>query len=414
MPKKLIIILLCITFAITSVLLSSCDAPQSSYTLKLVSTTLSDGAQGKEYPYTIEWNNNAFSIPPSQFSPQLARTAMILSASAYNNKLITENLSILGFDKKAKFNYGKKYNENAVGLVIASKEINDSVIVSVTMRGTYQKEWYSNFKIGKNVSKTGVHEGFQKASEFCLEKIEEYMYNYGIEEENAKFLISGHSRGAAVANLSAAYLIDKYSQDRVYSYTFATPNTTTRAAASDNKYEGIFNFVNPEDFISYIPLDSWGFTKYGTTITFPTAEDSADYQKTLKTVSTSYEEYTHSTLKTFGGTSKLNEFLNCANTIAPTVSDYYNKKYDIAGLKMSMYDYMMTVAYVMNNKDAMTNGLILLGSDDTVFEGIKNYLLSGMDTKRSMLALDYENSLIGYAHTTQTYLAWLEYYIENI
>ncbi len=413
MPKKTISFILCLITVFLSVSLSACDTNPTSYTLRLVGTTLSASTDSTEYPYTIEWDNNAFSIPPSQFSPQLARTAMVLSASAYNNKIITANLTTLGFEKKAKFNYGKKYNENAIGVVIASKEINDTTVVAVTMRGTYQKEWYSNFRIGKDVANTQVHEGFDKAAKYIIEKIDEYMFNYGIEEENTKFVLTGHSRGAAVANLSAAYLIDEYSSDRVYAYTFATPNTTTREVAADDKYSGIFNFVNPEDFISYIPLESWGFTKYGTTITFPTAQTDTNFSDALNKVSDYYEKYTKTPLKTFNGTQKLTEFLECANTIAPTPYDYYNKKYDIAGLEMSLYDYMMTVAYVLNNKDSMTNGLILMGSDGTVFEPIKNYLLSGMDTKRSMLALDYENALIGYAHTTQTYLAWLEYYIEN-
>lgn len=414
MLKNHTCIILCIAILLCSLSLAGCEEVPSSYTLKLVNTTLSSGAQPQEYPYTIEWDNKSFFNDPSEFSPQLARTSLVLCASAYDNKVITENLSILGFDKKAKFNYGKKYNENAVGIVIASKETDDTNIVSVTMRGTYQKEWYSNFNVGKNTAKTGVHEGFDKAAQFAMTKIEEYLFNYGIESDNAKFIITGHSRGGAVANLCAAYLIDKYQKQNVYAYTFATPNTTTRAIASNEKYSGIFNFINPEDFISYIPLESWGFTKYGTTITFPCADTDKNYGHALNQVSKIFEKYSGDTLKTFGNTDKITEFLHAAQTIAPTISDYYNKNYDIAGLKMSMYDYMMTVAYVLNNEDPMTNGLILMGSDNTVFEPIKNHLLSGMDTKRSMLALDYENSLIGYAHTTQTYLAWLEYYIENM
>ena len=75
---------------------------------------------------------------------------------------------------------------------------------------------------------------------------------------------------------------------------------------------------------------------------------------------------------------------------------------------------MMTVSYLINNENVLTNGLIMLGSDSSVFEPITTFLLSGMNTDTTMSELDFDNSLIAYAHMPQTYLAWLDTYIQNM
>lgn len=415
MLKKLIISVLVVTISIGGItMLTSCDTEQTSYTLKLLTTPLTSGGKTTEYPYTIQWDDDAFKKVPSEFSPQIARTAMVLAASAYNHTVLLDNLEILGFSRNAKFNYHTDYDPQGVGVVISSRQFDDTTIVAVTLRGTFEKEWYSNFDIGRDINNTGVHAGFKTATEFVNKKIDMYLVNYGIDRNSVKFLVTGHSRGAAVANLLAASLIDMYSNSNVYAYTFATPNTTTSKSADDVSYKGIFNFVNPEDFIAYIPLESWGFTKYGTTITFPTSDTDDDYNSKLEKVAAYYLQYTGKDFKTFEGTKKLEEFLHKAYELSPTVSDYYDKKHKVAGISMSMYEYMMTVAHILNNENVITNGIIILGSDDTVFEPIKNYILSGMDINTVTFTMDYDNALIGYAHTAQTYMAWLDVYIENL
>lgn len=415
MLKKIIIYVLIITLIITSIsILSSCDDQQTSYTLKFASMPLTGGGKTTLYPYTILWDNSAFKKTPSVFSPMLAKTAMVLSAGAYDNDIALENLEILGFSRNAKFNYHTDYDPQSVGVIISSKQIEDTTIIAVVLRGTSGKEWYSNFDIGRDIEQSGVHKGFSTATSFVNKKIEMYLVNYGVDKSKAKFFVTGHSRGAAVANLLSADLIDKYSSDNVYAYTFATPNTTTLASAKDAQYKGIFNFVNPEDFIPYIPLENWGFTKYGTTITFPSSDTDPEFKIKLEQASKNYTQYTGRRLKTFKGTKKLNEFLQTAYTLAPTVNDYYEKKHEICGLSMSMYEYMMTVAFILNNENILTNGLIIIGSDGTDFEPIKNYILSGMNINTASFSMDYNNSLIGYAHTAQTYMAWLDVYIENL
>ena len=54
----------------------------------------------------------------------------------------------------------------------------------------------------------------------------------------------------------------------VFAYTFATPATTQSSSVSDAKYNSIFNIVNVDDVISYIPLSEWNFGRYGITREF--------------------------------------------------------------------------------------------------------------------------------------------------
>lgn len=410
--KTISLILILALVSICCAVLSACESQPTSYTLTLVSSADS-GVHEVRYPYTINWDNNVFLTHPAVFSQTIARTSMILSASAYDSELVMQNLEALNFSQKAKFNYQSDYKDELVGVAIASKIIDDTPVVMVVLRGTYEQEWYSNFDIGADIKSTLTHNGFNNASQFVLDKINMYIQNYSIDKENARFVVTGHSRGGAIANLVAKSLIDRYSSDKIYAYTFATPNTTTSPDATAQKYSSIFNFINPQDFICHIPLNKWGFTKYGTTITFDTgsADNNSDI---INTVSNYYQKYTNSPLKSFDGTKSIAGFIDSAYKLAPTVDDYYNKKYEISGLSLSLYDYMMTVSYLINNENVLANGLIMLGSDSSVFEPITTFLLSGMNSDNALSELDFDNSLIAYAHMPQTYLAWLDTYIQNM
>lgn len=415
MFKKFISILLCVIIPIGGMLmLTSCKSQNENITLSFVTTPLSQNGDVTQCPYEIKLNDSSFDASPLDFNKELAKTALILSSTAYSYTYALDNLEAMGFEHLSKFNYGDNYERDAVGAIIASRKFSDSTVMCIILRGTYMKEWYSNFDIGHNIHSTKVHEGFNKACEFTLEKLKMYMVNYGIDRDHCKFFVTGHSRGAAVANLVSKKLIDAYGTNNVYSYTFATPNTTTSEEASDTRYSGIFNFVNPEDFICTIPLKEWGFTKYGTTISFPENNESSAYNEKIERVSAYYEKLKGRPLKTYSGTKQLDSFLEAAIKLSPTVSDYYNTKYEIAGLELSLYEYMNIVSHVLNEDNLISNGLILLNSDGTAFEPLKNYIMFGMDMQEVSFSLDYEGSMISYAHAAETYLAWLEVYLQDI
>jgi len=138
-------------------------------------------------------------------------------------------------------------------------------IVGVFVRGTNGtiKEWSSNFDLG-DTSESGKwsspnHRGFDVTTRRILEKVQAYCDK--LKGSELVYWVSGHSRGAAISNLLAKYLID--AGNEVFAYTFATPNTTVDSSAKLAKYRCIWNFVNEDDFVPKVPMDGWGFTRFG-------------------------------------------------------------------------------------------------------------------------------------------------------
>ena len=159
-------------------------------------------------------------------------------------------------------------------------------LILVAIRGTEgQQEWLSNLNIADSTRRKGrYHEGFEKAARLVLQDLGAYLQEQGVEQDRAAFLVTGHSRGAAVADLLGAFLDRKEpaadgsiiatEPGRVYTYTFATPSSCTvigeRRAAL---YRNIFNIINPEDAVPELPFKggSWDYNNIGVNFYLPTA-----------------------------------------------------------------------------------------------------------------------------------------------
>ena len=414
MIKKTVAILLSLIIPFGGMLMiTSCQKKNESITLSLVTTPMSENDYTSKIPYSIESCDECFFKPTTQLSPTLAKTAIVLSSSAYDRHITKENLKSLGFSKIRSFNYDIDYDENAVGVTFGVKYIENIPVIAIVMRGTLAKEWHSNFDIGEDARETLVHKGFENASQISMQLLNDYKSEENIENENCRYFVTGHSRGGAVANLLSKKLIDTSSASFVYAYTFASPNTTLDENVHNSEYSGIYNFVNCEDFIAFVPLESWGFQKYGTTKYLLTNSDDEEYKAKLELVKEKYKTYRKRELRTYNGTDKLQKFLNSAHKLAPTVEDYYNKKYEILGDEMSVYEFMDTIAQLLNNENILTNGLMILNCDGTAFEDIRNFMMLGMDDDTALVP-DYDNSLISYTHSAESYLCYLEVFLSDM
>lgn len=152
-------------------------------------------------------------------------------------------------------------------------------VVAVIVRGTNGtiQEWSSNFDIGDTTTfskyadwtKSTNHKGFDVPANRIITKLNSYLTAKGISSSTNTFWVTGHSRGAAIANIIGAKLTDQGKTN--YTYTFAAPNTTTASTAAN--YTSIFNILNEDDFVPYLPMSKWGYKRYGKVATVSIAKN---------------------------------------------------------------------------------------------------------------------------------------------
>ena len=181
-------------------------------------------------------------------------------------------------------------------------------VISVFVRGTNgtEKEWCSNFDVGDlnrymdtydcvegksprqlngSWNRKSNHRGFDICATRIYKALATYMNTYVDPEATPVFWLSGHSRGAAIANIVSSTYVDE--GEKVFAYTYASPNTTANTEASAEKYDCIFNLVNGDDFVPMLPMPEWGFTRYGRTATYY-AHNASSSQRSSILGSTSY------------------------------------------------------------------------------------------------------------------------------
>ena len=172
----------------------------------------------------------------------------------------------------------------------------ERTVLLVAIRGTNAGEWYSNADIvpSRNPD-TAFAENFYLAAQDIYEGLKTVLAS----EEDPIILVSGHSRGAACANLLGVLLNADRGTGNVFVYTFASPNTVRKTPDVD--CSNIFNLINPCDPVTVTPAASLGFFRAGTDITLPgKAETVAKLQKLADAIGalspdiTSYYEARHS------------------------------------------------------------------------------------------------------------------------
>lgn len=291
-----------------------------------------------------EWKDEWFFKDSKTYNHTLANTSLALCGASYASAAATKNaLEAFGFEQVKSYNYGRTLSENDCDYVcysFGSKEVllNDgstAYLIAVIIKGTSgNEEWYSNFDIGYDIR----HKGFDTAAGRLFDDLKAYMAT--IHRENPsykntnKFLVTGHSRGAAVANLISARLSDSdYSTNRnVYGYTFATPAVSKQA--SETGYENIFNIVSGEDFVPQLPLAKWGFKRYGVDLSLPSRSyyRSGQFSVVSDKMCNKFEQLTGESFKEydgfFSGTCKVDAVISEVYRLAPNIILYYTKEHD--------------------------------------------------------------------------------------
>lgn len=238
----------------------------------------------------VDWDEKwFFETETTKYHHGIARIAALLSEISYipaeknteSNELI-QSYRLMGFkDEDIYWNYTLDYTSptegnNQAAYSFASKDVQTAKgtkkLVLVVLRGTplSANEWISNINVSDNTHKDVlVHEGFYRTVETIQKELLYYLIKNKISPDEAVFLLTGHSRGGALANILGAKLDDEgvITGKKLFVYTFASPNVSQEEKTSSPKYNFIWNIVSAEDIVPSVPpnRNKWKWKKFGQT-----------------------------------------------------------------------------------------------------------------------------------------------------
>ena len=293
----------------------------------------------------------------ASFSEDDMKICMSLSASIYGNKSIKSSNPeyserIKAFFKNDCKNNGLNYdnelilyntldsNKDNAAFALTNRVNEDgSIDMFVVIRGTLKDEWQGNTEItGTSYDNSMiVHDNFNKGKDSIKTAIEIYYAKLLEKSSNINLIITGHSRGAAVANLYAKEATDAQNTtvdcgiprfDNITAYTFACPNVE-KYNSNMESYTNIFNFCFKEDLIPTVPLtnptDGWNYWKYGQTYIANLSEYNTQVNK-----STVYDIQ-----NAFSSWENVNSYYNSYITVLPSFTTLFKLAHSATGTFMS-------------------------------------------------------------------------------
>ncbi|NLD26864.1 MAG: hypothetical protein GX661_05850, partial [Acholeplasmataceae bacterium] len=244
-----------------------------NYTLHYT-TNLGREHRSVDFDRTYDIDNIATERFTKNYQTDLAYILSVMASSAYTQGDLVYNLITLGFNDYSLFNYydnpvDERYEEDSCAFSIAKKELsNNSTLVLITIRGSYggfengnllneHSDWYSNLTIWfPELVGFGSHQGFDAAKDKVFEQLKEELGG-DLLKSNVKYMITGHSRGAGIANLLTKEMRDEgVSVYDIFNYNFACPDVAKRNFLRWNfkgKYDNIFNIGIAGDPVSILP-----------------------------------------------------------------------------------------------------------------------------------------------------------------
>ena len=311
---------------------------------------------------------NWFESNSKNYNHEIAKLCSIALLEGYQYKRDKDTYTesdMYYFLQSLSMNTSTKYikldtGRDEVNYFVSSMRIRGGyTLVFMGLVGSNKLQWNSNFDPKGQDSKSPYnddsyknnHYGFNDAKNFALTALKSYFKAYGLNKDNAKVLLTGHSRGAAAANLLAADLINEtenklVKKENLFTYTFATPNGTKDKKVKNDDYKGIFNIVFPTDFVTHVLLEKWGYGKYGKTYKLPTGSNDKNYKAYKKRMLNYYTAINPVTkkdgkvdkdkLKEFndyrnGTEFNVNAIVSVMGAYVDDLNEYYNKKYTVVG-----------------------------------------------------------------------------------
>ena len=308
---------------------------------------------------------------------------------------------------------------DTIGYAIANREISDAqgdtarLILIAVRGGGYRQEWASNFTIG--LSKE--HQGFSEAASMVFETAKTYLSELRDDgyDGAVKFWITGYSRGAAVANLTAQRLTaladseTGFSRDDVFAYCFACPRNvvldSADALSDASAYDNIANIVHYADFVPKIPLAPWGYGRYGKTYYLPAPELTAQYSDALGKMSQSLGAFfgaIRPELDTTAAQQSVWALTHLLNNQGRRTDRFTDTMAVHVGSQSAFVD---MVQGAFRDVIAATGGADGFGAFFHVLMGLPDYYER---YEQSILPITQNGTQISLAHAPELYLAWLD------
>lgn len=281
---------------------------------------IKDDSCSQEYETNVEfdfrWLTTACDFV---YNSKLAIAANLMATDVYDTKMVkvkdaeytqTSFLEALGFEDVESFEItdgGTGNDVDDIGKIMLGHHLAEidgekyDVYAAVICGTRNSQEWQSDFDIGADsqdyIDVTGehpewthkeLHKGFDVLANRMKKVLDNYLAEKSVSADAKKsLLLTGHSRGAAVANILGSYY-EKDASLNSYTYTFSCPNTTTVSEETAKSYGSIFNINDGDDFITTLPLKKWGYCRYGTDYTYSLSENEKMRQLFEKYVGREY------------------------------------------------------------------------------------------------------------------------------
>jgi len=238
--------------------------------------------------FSILYGDCFFEIPSRENNPQLFTLALNLELAAstevqggkkrYNS--IKRLLKEIGCGNVYVNDvYGTRPYVESTDVAVGSKRWKDYNLIFLALNGAhYSTEFAANVMIGEE----GEHKGFALSRDEGLKALRTFIDRYGVTGKT-KLLVTGYSRTAAGSNLLGKYLSDAVAEDAVkerigdielvqddlYVYSFETPlcgyyeEGKGMVPPDDPRYDNLWYVTNPDDPVTYVPTEKYGFVRYG-------------------------------------------------------------------------------------------------------------------------------------------------------
>ncbi len=313
------------------------------------------------------------------------------------DKTDTKNaLKAIGFNVSSRnqVHYDKDVSEDrshtsaftiGTGTVNYKGQVRSAMIVVI--RGTVGAEWYSNLDfVPSHDNNAQYAENFLMAAQDIFETVEARL----AAMDNPLVLFTGHSRGAACADLLGLLYNEKYGADNAFVYTYATPGCIRTQDVNQNS-ANIFNIVNPADFIIWLPPQELGFFRPGNDIVLPDSNNLASSVASL-----------YATLAP----------IFVVDGQPMTIQIFYETKFNVSGAGTSssgktVYEEIGAIADIMTGSGNMTKlALHLLSiNSKSQFYPLRQFATQAMGNQTLMDSLKVQHEVATYRALLADYIA---------